>query len=317
MDACRDLRLLVIGDLMLDRYLWGRVERISPEAPVPVVDIQRAENRPGGAANVALNLVALGAKPLLCGLVGSDADGDLLLDLATKAGFDTRLLLRSATRRTTLKVRIIGNGQQVLRVDQEDRDPLTPAEWAALQAGLAPIWEEVEGVILQDYDKALLASPLIQAVLSAAAARQIPVVVDPKFRQFHAYAGCTLFKPNLKELNEGLGLRLRGDDRPGLESAIRHLRQQMPHAHTLVTLGGDGMLLVSEGEATHFPAHRRAIADVSGAGDTVISVMGAGLAAGLPPSAVTYYANLAGGLVCEAVGVVPLDPAALRREAAR
>ncbi|RMG58845.1 MAG: D-glycero-beta-D-manno-heptose-7-phosphate kinase, partial [Bacteroidetes bacterium] len=156
---------------------------------------------------------------------------------------------------------------------------------------------------------------LITALLAEARQRQLPVAVDPKFRQFRAYAGCTLFKPNLKELNEGLGLRLGGQDQAGLEAAIEQLRAEMPHQTTLVTLGGDGMLLRSETGYHAFPAHRRTIADVSGAGDTVISLMGAGLAAGLDPVAVTHYANLAGGLVCEHAGVVPVDPASLRAAA--
>jgi len=294
--------------------LWGKVERISPEAPVPVVDVSREESRLGGAANVALNIHALGGQATLCGLCGQDSEGETLRTLAFDKGFGAGLIVPSGQRRTTVKVRIIGNQQQVLRVDKEDRLPLQTQEREAMLSLLLPRLGEFEALVFQDYDKGALDEGLIQALTQAARQREIPVLVDPKFAHFHAYRGCTLFKPNLKELNEGLGLRLDRYDLAGVESAVAELRQRMPHGLTLVTLSENGMLSVNEAlEAHHLQAHRRDIVDVSGAGDTVIGVVALGLAAGQTPAVAAHFANLAGGLVCEEVGVVPIDRAKLLR----
>lgn len=302
---------------MLDRYLWGRVDRISPEAPVPIVDIYAEENRPGGAANVALNLLAMGSRPFVAGMVGDDTDGHTLLGLGTQHGFEMGATLVLPGRRTTAKIRVLGNGQQVLRVDKEDRDPIDEPTAALLLAGLEAVWSQVGGVVLQDYDKGLFTPWLIGELIAAATRRGLPVAVDPKFRNFGAYTGCTLFKPNLKELNEGLGLHLAKDDLAGIAAAVARLRAQMPHPHTLVTLGDHGMLLVdAAGVATHLPARRRAVADVSGAGDTVIGLMALGLATGLDLRQAATLANIAGGQVCEETGVVPVDPGRLRSELA-
>ncbi|MEZ4775697.1 MAG: PfkB family carbohydrate kinase [Bacteroidia bacterium] len=308
--GCRNRKILVAGDLMLDRYLWGRVERISPEAPVPIVDVYREENRPGGAANVALNLHALGAMPVLCGVVGQDQEGDELLIQANNNGFDTSLISRLPTRRTTLKVRILGNNQQqVLRVDNEDKSPL-PEEMAEslLETALDQI-SSFDAIVIQDYDKGFLNRSLAQTLISAAQQHNIPVLVDPKFRNFFSYANSFLFKPNLKELSEALGLRLNKNDLPGIVNAVLQLREKMPHIYTLVTLSENGMLLVDpRGTYTHIPARMRNITDVSGAGDTVISVATLGIATGISPLQAAMIANLAGGLVCEEVGVVPIRP---------
>jgi rfaE bifunctional protein kinase chain/domain len=309
-----DRTLIVIGDLMLDRYIWGRVDRISPEAPVPVVDVSREESRLGGAANVALNIHALGGNATLCGLCGQDSEGETLQTLAREKGFGAGLILPSSQRRSTVKVRIIGNQQQVLRVDKEDRLPLQAQEREAMLRLLLPQLDEFDALVFQDYDKGALDEALIQALTHAARQRGLPVLVDPKFAHFHAYAGCTLFKPNLKELNEGLGLRLDRLDLTGVQQAVAELRQRMPHQLTLVTLSENGILLVDEAlEAHHLPAHRRDIVDVSGAGDTVIGVVALGLAAQQAPTTAAHFANLAGGLVCEEVGVVPIDRAKLLR----
>ena len=316
LDRCRQLEVLVIGDLMLDRYLWGNVERISPEAPVPIVDIWKEESRLGGAANVALNVAALGAKPVLCGLVGEDGEGEKIMELVEEKGFSADLILTSPLRRTTVKSRVIGNQQQILRVDKEDRFPLYPEEQLPLVEELRKRVSGYDAIIFEDYDKHLLTSVLIQEVIQAAEKSDRPVMVDPKFNQFFDYAGCTLFKPNLKELNEGLGFRLDKDDYKGIHEAVLLLRERMPHDHTLVTLSENGMLLVDDPQrATHIPAHYRQIVDVSGAGDTVISVAALGLAAGLSSLEATQLANLAGGLVCEEVGVVPIQKERLLQEA--
>lgn len=295
---------------MLDRYLWGRVERISPEAPVPVVDVYREENRPGGAANVALNLCALGALPVLCGVIGHDREGDELLLQAEKNGFDTQLISRLHDRPTTLKVRIIGNNQQqILRVDREDKR-LLPEEMAGslLNAAIDQI-QSFDAVVIQDYDKGFLNPQLAQMLIAASRKHNIPVLVDPKFRNFFSYAGVFLFKPNLKELCEGMGVRLDKNDLPAIADTVLRLREKMPHDNTLVTLSENGMLYVNpQGTSTHIPARMRDITDVSGAGDTVISVVALGIAAGYSPLKASMIANLAGGLVCEEVGVVPIKP---------
>lgn len=301
---------------MLDRYLWGKVTRISPEAPVPVADIYQEENRLGGAANVALNLHAMGAIPILCGLVGEDESGAELIRLVHRHGFPTELIQLSTERRTTIKVRVIGNHQQILRVDKEDRFDLSEHELSRIKETLSTQIAKSDAILFQDYDKGLLVNELSSWVLEEAKAHNIPIAVDPKFQHFFNFEGATLFKPNLKELNQGLNLRIALDDLEGLHQAIGRLRKKMPHTHTLVTLGSNGMYLVDEkGTTTHLPAHERSIVDVSGAGDTVISVVALGLACGIPLADAVYFANLAGGLVCEEVGVVYIDPKKLKMAA--
>lgn len=301
------LRILVIGDLMLDRYHFGRVTRISPEAPVPVVDVERTENRPGGAANVALNIVSMGAAVTLCGVIGDDDNGERLIKCLAVKGFDTSLVITTHDRPTTTKTRIIGNNQQILRVDHESREEIGAELTGKIIARLKESLHGYDAIILEDYDKGLLNAELIAAIVEAANAHGIPVAVDPKFRNFLDYKGVTLFKPNLKELNEALHHRISKADLPAIQSAVMELRQRMPHANALVTLSENGVLLVdAQGHPTHIPAHLRKIADVSGAGDTVIAVMALAMAAGLPLPSSAAIANLAGGLVCEEVGVVPI-----------
>ncbi|MCE3008363.1 MAG: PfkB family carbohydrate kinase [Bacteroidetes bacterium] len=317
-DDIRAKRILVLGDLMLDKYLWGRVERISPEAPVPVVDVQKEEYRLGGAANVAYNLLSLGADPILCGIIGTEpVERSQFLELMNTYGLQTGGLLSLPHRPTTSKTRVLGDNQQMLRVDRENKQPLTAEEEAQMrglldsQMALLPA-----AIILEDYNKGLLTPGLIRHVVQQAVLHDIPVLVDPKYTNFLAYGGSTIFKPNLKELNEALALTLSREDIPAIVSACALLQQRMPHRYTFVTLSEQGVLLVdAAGHHVHFPAHVRKIRDVSGAGDTVISVMAAALAAGLPAEQAAALANLAGGLVCEIPGVAPIDPLRLRQEA--
>jgi rfaE bifunctional protein kinase chain/domain len=314
-NSLAELKVLVIGDLMLDRYHFGKVTRISPEAPVPVVDVEYTENRPGGAANVALNIRSMGAAVTLCGIIGKDDHGDLLLKSLDVKGLDASLVIANAHRPTTTKTRIIGNNQQILRVDHETRESIGSEIESQILAAIRPHLNEFQAIVLEDYDKGLLGPSLIEAIVDLAATAKIPVVVDPKYRNFLAYKGVTLFKPNLKELNEALHLRLAKTDLNGIQAAVMQLRETMPHQQTLVTLSENGVLAIdAEGVATHIPAHLRKIADVSGAGDTVIAIMALALAAGLPLEKASEIANLAGGLVCEEVGVVPIDLAILLKE---
>ncbi len=307
-DGLGRLKILVVGDLMLDRYHFGKVSRISPEAPVPIVDVERTDNRPGGAANVALNISSLGAQVTLCGVIGDDDHGRILLRSLNVAHFDNGFVMEVPRRVTTTKTRIIGNNQQVLRVDYEVRDEIAPDLQRQLIARIAERIGEFDAVIFEDYDKGMLGEHLIQAIVALATAHGIPTVVDPKYRNFWNYSGTTLFKPNLKELNEALGLRLGNNDLQGISQAVSDLRMRMPHTHTLVTLSENGVLAIdADGHATHIQAHYRRIADVSGAGDTVIAVVALALASGLSLPEASAIANLAGGLVCEEVGVVPID----------
>lgn len=302
------LRVLVVGDLMLDRYLWGQVTRISPEAPVPIVDIERSESRPGGAANVALNISNLGASVSLCGVIGEDDNGLLLIDRLNQGAFDHSLVFRNADRVTTTKTRVIGNNQQILRVDHEQRDSLTASLRAEILSQLLPRISEFDAIVLEDYDKGFLDAEIIAAITEKANAVGVPTVVDPKFRNFMSYKGVSLFKPNLKELNEALGLRIKKHDLEGIKAAVMQLRLQMPHLQTLVTLSENGVITVdSEGNQNHIAAHYRKITDVSGAGDTVVAVMALAMAQGFSLQKAAATANLAGGLVCEEVGVVPID----------
>lgn len=312
---CKKQHIIIIGDLMVDRYLWGNVSRISPEAPVPIVEIINEENRLGGAANVGLNIAALGAKPLLCGVYGEDKDGEILHTLFEKHQFAQDLLFSSTQRRTTVKVRVIGGQQHMLRVDKEDRFELSMNEKEKVLKKIANYIPQCQALIFQDYDKGFLDKFLIEQITRLANAAKVPIIVDPKFKHFFDFHHCTLFKPNLKELNEGLNLRLHKNDIEGICRAAGSLRKQMPHQLSLITLSENGVLLVDEKfKGHHIPAHYRTITDVSGAGDTVVSVMGLGLACGLSPVQAATYANLAGGLVCEEVGVVPIWPERLLRE---
>lgn len=317
-EAFRAQSTLIVGDLMLDRYLWGNVIRISPEAPVPVVDVTHEEARPGGAANVAQNLSALGGKITLAGTVGQDLEGEQLLGIFSEKGFVTEGIQRLADRPTTRKTRVIGNRQQMLRIDREDRKPISADTADAILQYIQTSLDWVKAIILQDYEKGLLSPSLIQRIIESANEKGIITIVDPKYHNFLSYSGCTVFKPNLKELNEALKENISKKDIDGIVRGVMKLRERMPHQETVITLSENGVLAVdSKGNATHIPAHFRKITDVSGAGDTVVSVLCACKAAGLPLEKAAAIANLAGGLVCEEVGVVPIDPERLAAEMER
>lgn len=307
-EKSKGLEILVLGDLMVDQYLWGDIHRISPEAPVPVVDVRKEESRPGGAANVALNLAAMQAKPVLCGLTGVDAVGDQLIAMLEGEGFDCSLIFRDGERRTTCKTRIVASRQQVARVDREDRFPVSGALEKKILEAIAPRMHSFAAVIFEDYNKGFLQLSLIQEVIKLAEGFGIPVIVDPKFLNFLSYSGCTVFKPNTKELSEALGQSLEKRDTEGITHAVESLRERMPHRHTVVTLSEEGMLVFDEKmKRVHLPAHYRKITDVSGAGDTVAALLALGLATGLGLETSAAAANLGGGLVCEDVGVVPVN----------
>jgi D-glycero-beta-D-manno-heptose-7-phosphate kinase len=311
------MRALVIGDVMVDAYLWGRVERISPEAPVPVVAVSRRSSHLGGAANVALNLQALGADTVLCSVVGRDVRGDELLELMRERKLDTTGILQSTQRITTTKFRIFGNRTQMLRVDEETTEMLSPEDSATFDTMLRHKIESEpwDVIVFQDYDKGLIYPALIEGVCDLARQRGIPVAVDPKRRHFRMYKGVSLFKPNLKELGEGMNLPFATAADSGFREAVNSLHRGQDIDTVLVTLSHEGVFVSQRGTGQQVPAYIRNVADVSGAGDTVISVAALGLARGLTPTQVAALGNLAGGLVCEEVGVVPLNLDKLKQEA--
>jgi rfaE bifunctional protein kinase chain/domain len=311
------LRALVIGDVMLDSYIWGAVERVSPEAPVPVVHVRKRDVRLGGAANVALNLQALGAVPLLVALAGRDDAGQRLLAILREAGLSADGVVSSAERPTTVKTRVIASNQHVVRVDDETDRPASASEQHALLEKIKTLLPNCQVVVFEDYDKGTITHDLIQAVVALAQQHRIPTVVDPKKRNFLSYRGVTLFKPNLKELREGLKADLYAGQPEGIKQAVAQLKQQLELHGVLLTLSEHGVLLSTGGELVQIPAHVREIADVSGAGDTVVSIAALGVALGLPPAALAALANLGGGLVCQHVGVVPINKAEFLAEAVR
>lgn len=308
-DAFNDQRVLIIGDVMLDSYLWGHVSRISPEAPVPIVAVQKKENRLGGAANVALNIQAMGATPILCSVVGIDLVGDLFLELLKKQKLSSKGILKSRSRITTVKTRIIGNNHQMLRVDEEVDTDISAAETEQLIIRISSLLknEKIDVIIFEDYDKGLITPALIQKIVAIAREQNIPTVVDPKRKNFLHYKGITLFKPNIKEFKEGLKDDFDHNNLKKMKSMLDVfcVKQQIHTA--LITLSEQGIYIHSKVNKELIPAHIRNIADVSGAGDSVVSVAALCLAVNLSPILTAKIANLAGGLVCESIGVVPVD----------
>ncbi|MBO6026062.1 MAG: hypothetical protein J6P73_02345 [Bacteroidales bacterium] len=311
------LKALVVGDVMIDVYSKGVVERMSPEAPVPIVNVKARFERLGGAANVALNLKALGATPVLCSVIGDDDSGVTLLKLMREAGLDTSCFVKSQCRMTTVKHRIFDGERQVLRMDEEVTFDLTDEEhqslWEVIERTLTK--ERYDVIILQDYNKGVLTEKMIQSIISFAKERGIPVAVDPKKKNFFAYQGVTLFKPNAKELREGLGVTAETPEE--LQAAMRMLQQRIKCEYLMVTLSEKGVMILNNGVFHHLPAHPRKIMDVSGAGDTVLSVAALCVALHSSPETIAELSNLAGGLVCEEVGVVPIDKKRLSDEIER
>lgn len=309
--------MLIIGDVMLDRYLTGSVSRISPEAPVPVVLYKNTEDRLGGAANVALNIAALGSIPLMCSVTGEDHDADIFAALLPQFGISNEGIVRSGERTTTVKTRVLGNNQQMLRIDKEDTGYLSPQEASLLLKKVVYLLDKypVSAVILQDYNKGVLSEYVIEQAIELCRQRDIPVAVDPKKQNFFAYKGVTLFKPNLKEIRDSAPFPIAPDPN-SLQQASDFLREQLGHQWTMITLSERGLFLDTGKEAMGiiYPTIARNVADVSGAGDTVISIVTLALTAGLSPQEIALLANLAGGQVCETPGVVPVNAVLLEQE---
>jgi D-glycero-beta-D-manno-heptose-7-phosphate kinase len=304
-----NLRVLILGDVMIDGYLWGKVERISPEAPVPIVSVTKIENRLGGAANVALNISALGATPVICSVVGDDEKGKLFDQLLSENNLSSAGIVKSPHRPTTVKTRVISSGQHLLRVDEEKITPLNSQENKMLLQRFEELVkaEAFDVVIFQDYNKGVLTPQVIEKVIARCNELNIPSAVDPKKDNFLAYKNVSLFKPNLKELREGLKVDINGNIIDSVKAAVHQLEAILKNKISLVTLSEYGVVVNQNGNFTHIPAHDRKIIDVSGAGDTVISVAALCLALDLEPEILANLSNLAGGMVCEKVGVVPID----------
>lgn len=309
------LQVLVIGDLMIDAYTWGKVSRISPEAPVPVVQVIKKEARLGGAGNVVMNIASLGAKPWVVSVVGDDEAGLQLKSLLEKEGISLSGIVEEKGRITSIKERIIAGSQQLLRVDSETDKLILQASSAALLEKVKACIKEVDVIIFEDYDKGVLNEQLIQEVITLARKHGIPTVVDPKKRNFFSYRGATLFKPNLHELRDGLGLFPEDLEGQKLLETVHQFKENQGFDGVFVTLSEKGVLMDLGKEQVRIPAHIRQIADVSGAGDTVISIAACALALGLPARHIASLANLGGGLVCESLGVVPIDKELLKKEA--
>ena len=309
------LKVLIIGDLMIDSYTWGRVSRISPEAPVPVVNVVRRESRLGGAGNVVLNIASLGATAVICSVIGDDAPGRELQKIILDSNLSTEGLIVEPGRMTTVKERIIAGSQQVVRVDSETENSISLSSQQALLTLIKRSISDVDVIIFEDYDKGVLNDSLIQAVISMAKENNIPTVVDPKRKNFFDYKGATLFKPNLHELRDGLGLMPTDFDADHLADTVRKFKVSQEFTGVFVTLSERGVYIDFENDQQLIPAHIRQISDVSGAGDTVISIAACVLALGGSTEQIASLANLGGGLVCESLGVVPINLALLSKEA--
>lgn len=304
---------------MIDAYLWGKVERISPEAPVPIVHIQKKENRLGGAANVALNVNSLGAKAIMCSVVGDGSKGDIFRKTAKDLGFSTEGIIDSTERMTTVKTRVISSGHHIVRIDDEITWPLSATDERNLLDCIDQILskQKVDAIVFEDYDKGVLTKKVITQVIEKAKALNIPVSVDPKLKNFKNYIGCSLFKPNFKELKEGMKVEFSADNTTAIEQSLVNLRNELNAEGVILTRSEHGVTSFDgENFSTH-SAHKREIVDVSGAGDTVIAVATLALASNWSLSDIAEIANLAGGLVCEKVGVVPIDRELLKLEADR
>jgi D-beta-D-heptose 7-phosphate kinase/D-beta-D-heptose 1-phosphate adenosyltransferase len=303
-------RILVLGDLMLDRYLWGRVDRISPEAPVPVVEIERETLALGGAGNVAANLKALGAQPVLAGVVGEDDDGAHLLDALAERGVETRGVVRDGGRPTTVKTRVIAHAQQVVRTDRESRADLSGAVLERLLAPLAAELDRCEGMVVSDYGKGVITPAVLERALGVAGERRVAVSVDPKESHIDAYRGVSILTPNQHEAGYVQGRRIV--DEASLMEVGWGLQKRLAAEAVLVTRGAEGMSLFEKGgRYTYLPTVAREVYDVTGAGDTVVSVVAVALAAGADYPTASYLSNHAAGVVIREVGTAACTPAQL------
>lgn len=314
----QNIKVGIIGDVMLDTYMWGHVERISPEAPVPVVLLDKRELRLGGAGNVALNIQALGAPVFVVSVVGEDENASRLTDLFAQQKINCNYIRKSKNRITTNKTRIISRNQQMMRLDSEITTDLRPEEEHHLielfQSFI--VAEKPQVVILQDYNKGVLTQHVIQSIIRICKEAGVLTAVDPKRKNFFEYRGVDIFKPNLVEIKDALNLLVTDIDQTALQNIHRELHRRLQHAISFITLSERGVFYHNEDSAALIPSHLRNIADVSGAGDTVIAVAALVYAATKDVALMAEMANIAGGLVCEEVGTAAIDRAKLLHECA-
>ncbi|MEF8843968.1 MAG: bifunctional ADP-heptose synthase [Bacteroidales bacterium] len=316
-DAFNEQKILVIGDSMVDSYLWGDVERISPEAPVPVVTKTKRESRLGGAANVALNIKALGAEPILASTIGNDEKAELFKKLLQEKSLSKQAIYESNSRSTSVKTRIISHNQQLLRIDEEVNEALDPETEEAFLNHLLYIInnEKLNAILFEDYDKGTITPEIIEKIVLYSNKLGIPTLVDPKKRNYLLYKNVTLFKPNFKELVEGLNLNsLEKTNVKGILKAARIMHKEQNINWMLITLSEAGIFMSNNQEYQMIQAKVRDISDVSGAGDTIISIAAVGMAAGLSPWVIAELSNIGGGQVCEKAGVVPINKEQLLKE---
>ena len=310
LEKLKGKRILVLGDVMLDKYLRGRVHRLSPEAPVPVVELESETYHFGGAANVAFNLKTLGCEPITIGLVGSDAYGDIFYSLFEEQKLNTAGLIKAQDRPTTVKTRIIGDNQHLARVDREKVIYVHSELSEQIKKSIERFIDRSEALLIEDYNKGVLSQEVIAYALKAAQDRGIITAVDPKFVNFLKYKGVSVFKPNLKEVSQALARPLQSDAE--VIAAGKELRHMLSAKCVLLTRGAKGLSLFEESGINHVSTKTRSVADVSGAGDTVISTMTAVLTTGAGFREAAQIANFAAGIVCEQVGIVAVHAAELR-----
>jgi len=302
---CQGKTIAVIGDVMLDRYIWGKVARISPEAPVPVVEVNKESYQLGGAANVANNIKSLGGKPLLFGVVGNDHSGNDLINLMEESGFNNQGILVDDTRPTTLKTRIIADDQHVVRADFESTEDISQKLSDEMFKILERSITEIDGIIIQDYNKGFIIRSFIKKLIKLALKHKCPITVDPKFKNFFEYKNVTLFKPNIVETQNALGFSLDSDERVTIAGKL--LLERLKCENVLITRGSEGMSLFSNNDSENkVETKARNIHDVSGAGDTVISALTMILAAGGDMLEAATISNHGAGVVCGEVGIVPI-----------
>ena len=299
------LRIVVVGDAMLDVYLLGDVDRVSPEAPVPVVTVRNRRHALGGAANVAANVAAIGAECRLVAVIGDDARGDAVrAELLGR--FTDHYLVIATARPTTSKTRIVARGQQMLRIDEEIEEPINARTMELMATALEKAMRDADALLIEDYNKGALVPQVIERAMGLAKKRGVPVVVDPKFKNFFNYRGATVFKPNRRELEQAMGAALDLAHPDALPEALGKLAVD----NLLLTLGAEGMILVTkDGEITRIPTMAREVFDVSGAGDTVTAWVGAALAAGASVREAAHVANFAAGIEVGKAGVATVSPA--------
>ena len=299
-------KVAVIGDMMLDCYFWGSVSRISPEAPVPIVEIDNEFFRFGGAANVALNILKLGGIPVPIGVIGNDNDGDIFKNLLNDSGIQADGIFIDKSRPTTAKSRVIADGQHVVRIDKESKEYISSETSQKLFAFLNRSIDDLDALILQDYNKGVLSYDLIKESIETANNKGKIITVDPKFNNFFSYKNVTVFKPNKKESEDALGVKFKTEE--DIIKAGEKLISKINSQYLLLTLGENGIALFDkENNYWRIPTKARKVADVSGAGDTVISTLTVALSAGADIKTASYLANYAGGLVCEEVGILPIE----------